>query len=90
MDDKQTQCKQIVAYIREKGCITSLEAYQKLKVTQLAARITDLESAGFVFAKPRLKVGNCKNPITHYSIAESGFEPWYVEDEGWWEECDDD
>ena len=51
MSDKQTQCKQIVAYIREKGCITSLEAYQKLKVTQLAARITDLESAGFVFAK---------------------------------------
>lgn len=37
MDDKQTQCKQIVAYIREKGHITSLEAYQKLKVTQLAA-----------------------------------------------------
>ena len=37
MSDKQTQCKQIVAYIREKGCITSLEAYQELKVTQLAA-----------------------------------------------------
>lgn len=90
MDDKQSQCKRIVAYIREKGCITSLEAYQKLKVTQLAARITDLESLGFVFNKPRFKVGNCKNPITHYSIAESGFEPWYVEDEGWWEECDDD
>lgn len=51
MSDKLTQCKQIVEYIREKGCITSLEAYQKLKVTQLAARITDLESAGFVFAK---------------------------------------
>ena len=41
MDDKQSQCKRIVEYIREKGCITSLEAYQKLKVTQLAARITD-------------------------------------------------
>ena len=51
MSDKLTQCKQIVEYIREKGHITSLEAYQKLKVTQLAARITDLESAGFVFAK---------------------------------------
>jgi len=23
MSDKQTQCKRIVAYIREKGCITS-------------------------------------------------------------------
>ncbi|EMU4656292.1 TPA: hypothetical protein WNG54_002188, partial [Neisseria gonorrhoeae] len=27
MNQKQTQCKQIVDYIRNKGCITSLEAY---------------------------------------------------------------
>lgn len=74
MSDKQTQCKQIVAYIREKGHITSLEAYQKLKVTQLAARITDLESAGFVFVRPRYKVADCKNPVTHYSIVENGVE----------------
>ena len=74
MSDKQTQCKRIVEYIREKGCITSLEAYQKLKVTQLAARITDLESAGFVFAKQRLKVGGCRQPVTHYSIVENGVE----------------
>lgn len=74
MNDKQTQCKRIVAYIREKGCITSLEAYQRLNVTQLAARITDLESAGFVFAKPRLKVGGCRQPVTHYSIVENGVE----------------
>ncbi|EMS1919292.1 TPA: hypothetical protein WNE59_002232, partial [Neisseria gonorrhoeae] len=26
MNQKQTQCKQIVDYIRNKGCITSLEA----------------------------------------------------------------
>nr|DAO68859.1 MAG TPA: helix-turn-helix domain protein [Caudoviricetes sp.] len=51
MNDKQTQCKRIVEYIREKGCITSLEAYQKLKVTQLAARITDLERRGVVIAR---------------------------------------
>lgn len=74
MDDKQSQCKRIVAYIREKGCITSLDAYQKLKVTQLAARITDLESAGFVFIRPRYKVADCKNPVTHYSIVENGVE----------------
>ncbi|ENT0104370.1 TPA: hypothetical protein WNG54_002158, partial [Neisseria gonorrhoeae] len=30
MNQKQTQCKQIVDYIRNKGCITSLEAYQNL------------------------------------------------------------
>ena len=74
MDDKQSQCKRIVEYIREKGHITTLEAYQKLNVTQLAARITDLESAGFVFAKPRLKVDGCRQRVTHYSIVENGVE----------------
>lgn len=75
MNDKNTQCKQIVDYIRKKGYITSFEAYQNLKITQLAARITDLESRGFVFNKPKYKVGNCKNPVAHYSIAKSGIEP---------------
>ena len=74
MNDTATQCKQIIDYIRENGHITSLEAYEKLKITQLAARITDLESAGFVFAKPRLKVGGCRLPVTHYSIIENGVE----------------
>ncbi|HGG9754565.1 TPA: helix-turn-helix domain-containing protein, partial [Neisseria meningitidis] len=31
MNDKKTQCKQIVDYIRNKGYITSFEAYQNLK-----------------------------------------------------------
>lgn len=74
MNQKQTQCKKIVEYIRANGHITSLEAYEKLKITQLAARITDLESRGFVFAKPRMKVGGCRQLITHYSIVKSGVE----------------
>lgn len=72
IDQKQTQCKQIVDYIRANGHITSLAAYEELKITQLCARITDLESRGFVFNKPRFKVGSCKNPVAHYSIAKSG------------------
>lgn len=83
IDQTETQCKRIVDYIRANGHITSLVAYKELGVTQLCARIFDLESLGFVFNKPRFKVGNCKNPITHYSIAESGFEPWYMEEEEW-------
>ena len=75
MNQKQTQCKKIVEYIRVNGHITSYEAYEKLEVTQLAARITDLESRGFEFNKPRYKVGNCKNPVAHYSITRSGIEP---------------
>ena len=72
IDQKQTQCKQIVEYIRASGHITSLEAAKHLNITQLCARITDLESRGFVFNKPRFKVGSCKNPVAHYSIAKSG------------------
>lgn len=72
IDQKQTQCKQIVDYIRANGHITSLEAEKHLNITQLCARITDLESRGFVFNKPRFKVGSCKNPVAHYSIARSG------------------
>lgn len=75
MNQKQTQCKRIVEYIRQNGHITSYEAYAKLDITQLAARITDLESRGFEFNKPRYKVGNCKNLVAFYSIAKSGIEP---------------
>jgi len=75
MNDTATQCKRIVEYIRANGYITSLMAYEKLGVTQLGARITDLESRGFEFNRPRYKVGNCKNPVAHYSIAKSGIEP---------------
>nr|DAK49038.1 MAG TPA: helix-turn-helix domain protein [Caudoviricetes sp.] len=75
MNDTATQCKRIIDYIRANGHITSYEAYAKLDITQLAARITDLESRGFEFNKPRYKVGNCKNPVAHYSIARSGIEP---------------
>lgn len=75
MNEKQTQCKKIVDYICENGHITSYEAYEKLDIAQLAARITDLESRGFEFNKPRYKVGNCKNLVAFYSIAKSGIEP---------------
>lgn len=86
IDQTETQCKRIVDYIRANGHITSLVAYKELGVTQLCARIFDLESLGFIFNKPRFKVGNCKNPITHYSIAKSGIEPWNMEEEEWEEE----
>lgn len=75
MNDKKTQCKQIVDYIRANGHITSLEVSKYLSITQLCSRIIDLESRGFVFNKPRFKVGSCKNPVAHYSIAKSGIEP---------------
>ena len=75
MNQKQTQCKKIVDYIRENGHITSLEAAKHLNITQLCSRIGELKDRGFVFNKPKYKVGNCKNPVAFYSIAKSGIEP---------------
>ena len=74
IDQTETQCKRIVEYIRANGHITSLEAAKHLNITQLCARIVDLESRGFVLNKPKFKVGNCKNPVAHYSINKSGIE----------------
>ena len=74
IDQTETKCKRIVEYIRANGHITSLEAAKHLNITQLCARIVDLENRGFVFNKPKFKVGNCKNPVAHYSIARSGIE----------------
>ena len=75
MNQKQTQCKRIIDYIRANGHITSLEAAKHLNITQLCSRIGELEDRGFVFNKPRHKVGNSKNPVAFYSIAKSGIEP---------------
>ena len=75
MNQKQTQCKKIVDYIRANGHITSLEAAKHLNITQLCSRIGELEDRGFVFNKQKYNVGNCKNPVAFYSIAKSGIEP---------------
>ena len=39
-----TQVEKILNYLKENREITSLEAYQSLHITQLAARITDIEN----------------------------------------------
>lgn len=47
---KVTQCKQIIAYCdSHDGCITPLEAMIYLGCMRLAARISELEKAGYVF-----------------------------------------
>ena len=46
---KTTQKNRIINYIREYGSISSLEAYEKLGVTQLGARINQLMKDGYKF-----------------------------------------
>ena len=46
---KTTQKDRIINYIREFGSITSWEAYSDLGITQLGARIDQLQKDGHVF-----------------------------------------
>lgn len=46
---KITQKDRIINYIREFGSITSLEAYKDLGVTQLGARLKELQEQGYTF-----------------------------------------
>lgn len=43
----ETQVKQILAYMKRKGSITSWDAFQDLKITRLSGRIKDMRDMGY-------------------------------------------
>ena len=47
--NKRSQCKQIIEYCKQHTYITAKEAVIHLDCLRLAARIADLESAGYLF-----------------------------------------
>ena len=44
----KTQCEKVLDYMREKGSISSMEAFGYLRITRLSARIWDLRHQGYV------------------------------------------
>ena len=46
-----SQCARLLAHLKAGGSVTSFEAYDLFKITQLAARITDLERRGVVIER---------------------------------------
>lgn len=44
---KRSQCAQVLKYIEENGSITSLEAFEDLRILRLASRINDLKKLGY-------------------------------------------
>lgn len=44
----ETQVRQIVAYMKRKGSITSWDAFADLHITRLSGRIKDMRDAGYV------------------------------------------
>lgn len=45
----KSQKTEVIEYIKKNGSITSYEAYQRLGITQLGARLDDLRKDGYVF-----------------------------------------
>lgn len=55
---KQTQAERLLAHLSNGGTITSLEAFNVLGITQLSARITELEAKGHAIRHDPIKVFN--------------------------------
>ena len=53
---KSTQCDKVLAYMRQFGSITQLEALSDLGCMRLASRISDLRYQGYAIGR-RIKTG---------------------------------
>ena len=74
---KATQAERVLAYIREFGAITQLEALRDLGVMRLASRISDLKKQGYPIEGMIVCIKNrygedCR--IKRYSLKEEGDE----------------
>lgn len=55
---KLNQQNRVLEYIKQFGGITSFEAYTELGITQLAARVRNLEDEGYKFERTRVHTQN--------------------------------
>ncbi|QMT48197.1 helix-turn-helix domain-containing protein [Neisseria bacilliformis] len=46
-----SQCARLLAHFKAGGSVTSFEAYDLFKITQLSARIMELEARGIAIAR---------------------------------------
>ena len=53
---KSTQCDKVIAYMRQFGSITQLEALSDIGCMRLASRISDLRQQGYAIGR-RIKTG---------------------------------
>lgn len=64
----KSQKTEVIEYIQKYGSISSYEAYARLGITQLGARIDDLQKDGHVFEKEwvrKRKNGKVKDYIKY-------------------------
>lgn len=55
---RKTQNERLVEYLRACGSITAIQASNVLGITQLAARIIELQRQGYTIGKERITVTN--------------------------------
>ena len=65
---KPSQSELVLDYMRAYGSISTIEAFEYLKITRLSARIFDLARKGFIFNREYKTTKNNKRYI-EYSIA---------------------
>ena len=62
-----TQGERIIKYINDFGSITSFEAYTDLGITQLGARLHELQNDGYSFKRQVEKGKNRYGEPVHYT-----------------------
>lgn len=72
---KSTQCEKVLAYMRQFGSITQLEALSDIGCMRLASRISDLRQQGYAIGR-RIRTG--KN---RYGDSVSFAEYYLIEEE---------
>lgn len=66
-DKRMTQSESIVAYMKDYGGITQLEAIRDLGVMRLASRIADLKKKGYPIRTETVAVQNRFGGASHVS-----------------------
>ena len=61
-----TQSERIIAYMREFGSISPMEAFRDLGVTKLATRISEMTRDGMSFDKEYVSTKNRYGETVHY------------------------
>lgn len=66
----KNQKTQVLEYIQKHGGISSYEAYSKLKITQLGARIDELKKDGYLFKRKWIHRKNKKSYVRYMLFEE--------------------
>ena len=65
-NSRPSQVERVLAYIKEFGAITTLDAFRDLGITRLSARIYEIKELGYQVETERITSKNRFNETVHY------------------------